>query len=152
VTLYDGWNGNHGAILGAVPFSFKRDETGRPHRVGAQASFIVGKRVEVFDGAIVDRGIERNTVLGDDVKVGAGAHIGHDAVIGDRVIVCPGAKVAGYVEIGADSTIGLGACVKNRVRIGARVKVGIGAVVIDDVPDDATVFGNPARVICSHTV
>ena len=50
-------------------------------------------------------------------------------VIGDNVIVSAGAKVIGNIHIG------------NNVMIGA------GAVVVKDVPDNAVVVGNPAKII-----
>ncbi len=50
-------------------------------------------------------------------------HIGDDVWIGGRAVICPG------------------------VRIGNRAVIAAGAVVVKDVPDDALVGGNPARVI-----
>lgn len=40
-----------------------------------------------------------------------------------------------------------GAKVIGNVRIGNNVMVGAGAVVVKDVPDNAVVVGNPARIV-----
>ena len=42
--------------------------------------------------------------------------------------------------------IGAGAVVLPNLRIGRDAVVGAGAVVTRDVPDNAVVYGNPARV------
>lgn len=85
------------------------------------------------------------TSLGDAVIVNTSASIDHDCVIGDGVHVAPGARLAGEVVVGNHAFIGAGAVVLPRVRIGAYAIVGAGAVVTRDIPDGATVRGNPAK-------
>ena len=51
------------------------------------------------------------------------------------------------VRIGNDCFIGARAIVLKGVTIGARSIVGAGSVVVQDVPPDVVVAGNPARVI-----
>jgi acetyltransferase-like isoleucine patch superfamily enzyme len=43
--------------------------------------------------------------------------------------------------------VGIGAILLEGVHIGANARIGAGAVVSHDVPPDATVVGNPARVV-----
>ena len=50
------------------------------------------------------------------------------------------------VVIEDDAWIGIGAIILKGVRIGRGARVGAGAVVTRDVPDGATVTGNPARL------
>lgn len=50
-------------------------------------------------------------------------------MIGDNVVLCAGCIVIG------------------KIKIGNNVCVGAGAVVTKDVPDNAVVVGNPARII-----
>lgn len=49
------------------------------------------------------------------------------------------------IEDGAD--IGVGACVLGSLRVGRGAKVGANAVVLEDVPDNTTAAGIPARVV-----
>lgn len=51
------------------------------------------------------------------------------------------------VEIGDDARVGIGAVVLKGVRIGRGATVDAGAVVTADVPDGATVAGNPGRLV-----
>jgi len=75
------------------------------------------------------------------------AVIDHDCILGDFVHVAPGATLAGGASVGDCTLIGAGARVKEGIKIGSGVMVGMGAVVINDVPDNATVVGVPARPI-----
>lgn len=97
----------------------------------------------VFAGAV----IQADCKLGMACIVNTRASVDHDCMIGDGVHVCPGTTLAGLVMVGETSWIGIGSCTRQQVRIGARVTVGAGAAVINDIPDDATVAGVPARIL-----
>ena len=43
--------------------------------------------------------------------------------------------------------VGIGATVKQDITIGKWSVVGAGAVVVNNVPDNAVVVGNPARIL-----
>lgn len=49
--------------------------------------------------------------------------------------------------IGDNCFIGAGAIILGDIRIGNNVTIGAGAVVTKDIPDNATVCGNPAKII-----
>lgn len=90
--------------------------------------------------------------IGPDVSFGhrqgifiaRGASIGAHCKIRHQVTFVNGAK--GAAIVGDDVKIGCGAKLIGNVRVGSRVQIGANAVVVDDVPDDATVVGVPARV------
>lgn len=72
--------------------------------------------------------------IGENCKIYQQVTIGYNhrleaPVLGDNVEVCCGAKIIGGVHIG------------NRVVVGAN------AVVVDDVPDNCTVAGVPAKIV-----
>jgi acetyltransferase-like isoleucine patch superfamily enzyme len=74
------------------------------------------------------------------------ATVPHDTILGDYVNICDGATL-GACQIGDDSFVGLGAVVNTGVTIGKNAFIGMGSVVVNDVPDNVVVFGNPARII-----
>lgn len=49
--------------------------------------------------------------------------------------------------LGDNVTLGANVVIIGNVRIGNNVIVGAGSVVVKDVPDNAVVVGNPARII-----
>jgi sugar O-acyltransferase (sialic acid O-acetyltransferase NeuD family) len=109
--------------------------------ISAKATIGVG--TVVLQGAIVQAGAE----IGAHVLVNTAASIDHDNIIGDYAHVSPHATLCGHVQVGEGTHIGAGAVVIPSIRIGRWCTVGAGAVVIRDIPDFATVVGNPARVI-----
>lgn len=91
--------------------------------------------------------ISSNVAIGRFVLVQGFACIGHDVTLGDGVTVGSHAFIGGGATIGANTTVHPHATILPRVRVGNNVVVGAGSVVVKDVPDDVTVFGNPAKVI-----
>jgi sugar O-acyltransferase (sialic acid O-acetyltransferase NeuD family) len=103
----------------------------------------IGVGTVVLHGAIVQAG----ATIGTHVLINTAASIDHDNVIGDYAHISPHATLCGHVHVGEGTHIGAGAVVIPSIRIGCWCTVGAGAVVIRDVPDFATVVGNPAKVI-----
>jgi serine O-acetyltransferase len=69
--------------------------------------------------------------------------------IGRDVTVVGGGVLFDYMtrEIGDEVRIGAGTKGVGKIRIGNRVKLAPNCVVMQDVPDDSVVYGNPARVM-----
>jgi sugar O-acyltransferase (sialic acid O-acetyltransferase NeuD family) len=109
----------------------------------------------ISDYSIVGEGsmILHRAIIQADVKIGAhvivntGAQIDHDCTIGSFVHIAPRAVLCGTVSVGERSLIGAGAVIIPGVTIGTNVVIGAGAVVLKNVPDNAVLVGNPARVI-----
>jgi sugar O-acyltransferase (sialic acid O-acetyltransferase NeuD family) len=103
----------------------------------------IGVGTVILQGAIIQAGAE----IGAHVLVNTAASIDHDNEIGDYAHVSPHATLCGHVKVGKGTHIGAGAVVIPSIKIGRWCTVGAGAVVIRDIPDFATVVGNPAQVI-----
>lgn len=94
-----------------------------------------------------------NATINPDVKIGkhciinTGAVIEHECILEDYVHISPNASLAGNVSISEGSHIGIGAAVIQGIKIGKWATIGAGAVVIKNVPDFATVVGNPGKII-----
>lgn len=96
--------------------------------------------------------ITADSVIGSYFHMNLYSYVEHDCRIGDYVTFAPSVHCNGNVHIGDGAYIGTGAMLRQGsrgqpLRIGANAVVGMGAVVLHDVPDGATVVGNPARVI-----
>jgi sugar O-acyltransferase (sialic acid O-acetyltransferase NeuD family) len=103
----------------------------------------LGEGVMVFPHAFVSAG----SSLGDHSVVNVGASVSHDARVGRFATLGPGARVAGHASVGEGCYLGVGSSVIDRVSIGAWATVGGGACVTQDLPENVTAVGVPARVI-----
>ncbi|MFA6450481.1 MAG: acyltransferase [bacterium] len=77
-----------------------------------------------------------------------------DVIISFRVIIVAHDRKREYaapIEIKSEAFLGAGAIALPGVVIGSKSVVGAGAVVSRDVPDGATVVGNPAQIVKSSS-
>ena len=106
----------------------------------------IGNRCKLENGVQAFRG----AVVADGVFLGPGALLLNDknprAVNADGTVKSADDWHLSGVQVGTGASIGAGAVVLPGVRIGRFAMVGSGAVVTRDVPDQAVVAGNPARL------
>lgn len=87
--------------------------------------------------------------VNEGVIVNTAAVVEHDCHIDAFAHIAPNATLCGGVEVGKRTLVGAGAVVIPNIKIGDDCVVGAGAVVTKDVPNNATVVGNPARLVQS---
>jgi acetyltransferase EpsM len=111
-----------------------------------------GEEVVVGAGACLAPGatVTSRVRIGRHVILNVKASVSHDCVVGDYVNINPGATVCGKVTIGDGAYIGAGATLIDTVSVGRNAIIGAGAVVINDIPDDVTAVGVPARIVKHH--
>jgi acetyltransferase-like isoleucine patch superfamily enzyme len=158
---------------GYVPPGAQIDETAY---VGSSYSFVryhsdlpvgvsVGRGASLCDGTSLDvgpRGIVRledyALVVGARIICDAEVVIGEYALVSWDVCIMDSYRVSRYpstarpVRIGRNSWVGFGACVLPGVTIGDRSIVAARSVVVEDVPPNVVVAGNPARIVRRWTL
>lgn len=109
----------------------------------------VSKSSEIALGVVVfaHAVINANSKVGFGCIINTGAIVEHDCILDDCVHVSPNVAMAGGVKVGGYTWIGIGSSIIENVNIGSNAIVGAGAVVINDVPSNVIVVGNPAKVI-----
>ncbi len=110
---------------------------------------IISRRSKIGAGTVVMAGVSVNadTRIGKHCIINTSASIDHDCLLEDYVHISPNATLSGNVTVGEGTHIGAGAAVIQGIKIGKWCTIGAGTVIIRDVPDFATVVGNPGRII-----
>jgi len=101
----------------------------------------VGAGVVIYPNCFVGA----NVRIGDRVFCLSGSVINHDDVIGERAVIASGVILAGEVVVEADCYLGQSCSIRQRLRVGRASFIGMGAVVLEDVPPNSVMIGNPAK-------
>jgi sugar O-acyltransferase (sialic acid O-acetyltransferase NeuD family) len=92
-----------------------------------------------------------NARLGDHVFCLSGCLINHDTILEDRVVLASGVTLAGLVHVEEECYLGQGCVIRQELRIGRGSLIGMGAVVVNDVPPNSVIVGNPGRRLRDRT-
>ena len=103
--------------------------------------------IEIHPAAVVGRRLF--------IDHGTGVVIGETTEIGDDCTIYQGVTLGGtgkdkgkrHPTLGNHVMVGAGAKVLGPIVIGDNVRIAAGAVVLDDIPDNSTAVGVPARVV-----
>ncbi len=109
----------------------------------------ISKRAQMGTGVVIMPGVTINssTIIGNHTIINTNASIDHDCTIGNYSHISPSATLCGGVNIGEGTHVGAGAIIIPGITIGKWAKIGAGSVIIKDIPDSATVVGNPGKII-----
>ena len=91
--------------------------------------------------------VQADTRIGAHCIINTSASVDHDCLIEDFVHIGPNCGICGGVTIGEGTLLGVGCSVIPGIKIGKWCTIGAGSVIIRDVPDGATVVGNPGERI-----
>ena len=151
-----------GTVVSTGAIVFAGTRIGARAIIGDQAC--VRERCDVGDDVVIGRGslVENDTTVGDRTKIQADAYVTAYSTLEEDVFIAPRVittndNFMGRTEerhalrkgptIRRGARVGAGAVICPAVEIGAEAFVGAGAVVVKDVPPQAVVVGNPARVL-----
>ena len=103
--------------------------------------------IEIHPGAKIGRGLF--------IDHGMGVVIGETAEIGDNCLLYQGVTLGGtgkdkgkrHPTLGNNVLVGSGAKVLGPFKVGNNVKIAANAVVLNEIPDNCTAVGVPARVV-----
>lgn len=115
---------------------------------------VIMDNVSIGNGSIISPfvTITSNVSIGKSFHANIYSYVAHDCIIDDFVTFAPGVKCNGNVHIESGAYIGTGTIIypgtsNKHLVIGKNSKVAAGSVVKKNVPENATVMGNPAKLL-----
>jgi len=135
------------ATLNVEGMNYSRGRNGDLQKVPHVGGLIVADNVEVGALTTIQRGVLKDTVIGEGTKIGPKCNIGHGAHIGEHCLVTGMNFIGGSVVLGNRVYVAPHSTIKNGVKVGDDVFIGIGSLILHDVPSGATVVGRPAVLL-----
>jgi UDP-3-O-[3-hydroxymyristoyl] glucosamine N-acyltransferase len=132
-----------GCAIGQDGFGYVTEAAG--HRKVIQVGrIIIQDDVEIGAGTTIDRGANRDTMIGEGSKIDNLVQIGHNVSIGRHCIIVSQCGISGSVVIEDHAVLAGQVGLADNVVIGERAIVGAKSGVISDVPAGETWLGYPA--------
>lgn len=135
-----------GAHIGQDGFGFALGPRGHL-KVPQIGRVIIQDDVEIGAGVTIDRGANRDTVIGEGAKIDNLVQIGHNVVIGRHAVLVSQSGVSGSSVIGDFAALGGQAGIAGHLRIGAGAQVAAAAGVMTDIPPGERWAGAPAKPV-----
>ncbi|MEO8668962.1 MAG: UDP-3-O-(3-hydroxymyristoyl)glucosamine N-acyltransferase [Bauldia sp.] len=132
-----------GVCIGQDGFGFIPGAGGH-RKVPQIGRVIIQDDVEIGANTTIDRGSNRDTVIGEGTKIDNQCQIGHNTVIGRLCLIAGRTGISGTVTLGDFVFLGGGVGIKDNISVGTGARIAAGSGVLANVPAGAAWSGYPA--------
>ncbi|PSC06453.1 UDP-3-O-(3-hydroxymyristoyl)glucosamine N-acyltransferase [Alsobacter soli] len=133
-----------GARLGQDGFGFAMGPQGHL-KVPQVGRVIIQNDVEIGSNTTIDRGANRDTVVGEGTKIDNLVQIAHNVVIGRHCVIVANVGISGSTTLGDFVVLGGAVGTVGHVHIGTGAQIAGASNVATDVPAGARWGGTPAK-------
>lgn len=116
------------------------------------ASYISSRATILNEGRIgsncfilEDNTVQPFVVIGDNVTLWSGNHVGHHSTIRDHCFIASHVVISGGVEIGERCFIGVNATLRDHITIGEQCVIGAGALLLSDAEAGGVYMGGETQ-------
>ncbi len=135
-----------GVRIGGDGFGYAMGPTGHA-KIPQIGRVVIQDDVEIGPNSCIDRGSNRDTIVGEGTKIDNLVMIGHNVVIGRHCVIVGQVGIAGSTEIGNFVILGGKAAINGHIKIGDGCQIAGLSGVSGDVPPGSRWGGVPARPI-----
>ncbi len=133
-----------GVCIGQDGFGFAMGMSGHL-KVPQIGRVIIQDDVEIGANTTIDRGANRDTMIGEGTKIDNQVQIAHNVVIGRHCILVSQVGIAGSATLGDYVAIGGQSGVNGHVKVGSGTQVAAVSSVYEDLPGGGKYGGVPAK-------
>jgi len=91
--------------------------------------------------------LSTDTTVSDNCQLLPNSFLGHDSYMDEFSHLATNSVIGANCHIGKAVHIGSNATLREKIRVGDFSFVGAGSMVLEDVPENAIVVGNPAKIL-----
>ncbi len=135
-----------GVRIGQDGFGFAMSARGHL-KVPQIGRVVIQDDVEIGANSAIDRGSNRDTIIGEGTKIDNLVQIAHNVVIGRHCVIVSQGGISGSTTLGDFAVTGGQAGLTGHLTIGTGAQIGAQAGVMADVPAGARVVGSPAQPV-----
>jgi UDP-3-O-[3-hydroxymyristoyl] glucosamine N-acyltransferase len=135
-----------GVRIGQDGFGFVPGKLGHL-KVPQVGRVIIQDDVEIGAGSTVDRGANRDTVIGEGTKIDNLVQIGHNVAIGRHCLIAGQVGISGSCTLGDYVMLGGQVGLADHITIGDGAQLAAKAGVMHDVPPGEQWMGSPAMPV-----
>ena len=135
-----------GVRIGQDGFGFAMGPGGH-QKVPQIGRVVVQDDVEIGANTTIDRGANRDTVVGEGTKIDNLVQIAHNVVIGRHCVIVSQVGISGSCELGDFVALGGQAGLAGHLKIGMGAQIGASSGLMNDVPAGQRWIGAPAKPI-----
>ncbi len=136
-----------GCIIGMEGFGFAQDQQRKSHRIPHLGNVVIGDDVVLGANCNVDRGVFKETRIGNGCKLDALCHIAHNVELGENCLLAAQTCIAGSTRVGDRAMCSGQTGILDHLTITSDVVLTQRAGVIKDIDQPGVYAGHPVQPV-----